>query len=447
MELCNYDVHQCCNCQVRRVMHRQQLQCLESAIRPLSCLSQAASDPSARPPLTGLRSACGHTPRSAPCPPPTSSPGSVRWAMRTCFAGNCSLQQASQEPTSAGCTHTAPHCRGPSGCIPRCTSLQGSITAVSAPPHPTPSTHLPQAPVHAHLQRLLQVLGGGGDDALAAHAHRDVVKQRLAGEQGEGRAESSALWPRPAGQGREVGSTAKGGMGSARLHKTLLVSTEVAPPHKRNKYLLQDAGTQMPTATQDGLRTPSCAGAAGFQKSAINSPRTPTQQPLAPAPAAPAPAPHPSQSGWCGSGARRSCGVLAGAAGRARWAILPSGAPRMCPTAAVCRWHPAWPLQQPWCRPAGPSHPLDVKAHATGGHHRLRVRHVKRRHVADGKAVAAVHVGQRNRFLWAGEWAGGVRMVTGTTRLATHQQTGPSSAARQCCCLCNRARCCGSVGT
>jgi hypothetical protein len=38
---------------------------------------------------------------------------------------------------------------------------------------------LPQAPVHAHLQRLIQVAGGGGDDALAAHTHGDVVKQRL----------------------------------------------------------------------------------------------------------------------------------------------------------------------------------------------------------------------------------------------------------------------------
>ena len=41
--------------------------------------------------------------------------------------------------------------------------------------------HLPQAPVHAHFQRLLEVPRRGGDDALAAHPHRDVVKQGLGG--------------------------------------------------------------------------------------------------------------------------------------------------------------------------------------------------------------------------------------------------------------------------
>jgi hypothetical protein len=39
--------------------------------------------------------------------------------------------------------------------------------------------HLPQGPVHPHLQRLLQVLGRGGDDALAAHPHGNVIKERL----------------------------------------------------------------------------------------------------------------------------------------------------------------------------------------------------------------------------------------------------------------------------
>ena len=42
-----------------------------------------------------------------------------------------------------------------------------------------PGVALAQAPVHAHLQRRLQVCARGGDDALGAHAHGDVVKERL----------------------------------------------------------------------------------------------------------------------------------------------------------------------------------------------------------------------------------------------------------------------------
>jgi hypothetical protein len=34
-------------------------------------------------------------------------------------------------------------------------------------------------PVHPHLQRSFQAVGGGGDDPLGAHSHRDVVEKRL----------------------------------------------------------------------------------------------------------------------------------------------------------------------------------------------------------------------------------------------------------------------------
>ena len=39
-----------------------------------------------------------------------------------------------------------------------------------------------------------------------------------------------------------------------------------------------------------------------------------------------------------------------------------------------------------------PDAAIDVKADPAGRHHGLGVRHVKRRHVADGKAVPRVHV-------------------------------------------------------
>lgn len=46
-------------------------------------------------------------------------------------------------------------------------------------PHTSLPHSVPQAPVHAHLQGCLQVLGCGGDDALAANTNRYVVKQGL----------------------------------------------------------------------------------------------------------------------------------------------------------------------------------------------------------------------------------------------------------------------------
>mmetsp|Transcript_68787 Transcript_68787/g.212716 ORF Transcript_68787/g.212716 Transcript_68787/m.212716 type:complete len:231 (+) Transcript_68787:1015-1707(+) len=42
-----------------------------------------------------------------------------------------------------------------------------------------PGIALAQGPVDAQLQGLLHVLGLGGDDALGAHAHGDVVEERL----------------------------------------------------------------------------------------------------------------------------------------------------------------------------------------------------------------------------------------------------------------------------
>jgi hypothetical protein len=43
-----------------------------------------------------------------------------------------------------------------------------------------------------------------------------------------------------------------------------------------------------------------------------------------------------------------------------------------------------------------------VEAHAARGHHRLGVGHVERCHIADGKAIAGVHIRQCNRLLSTG---------------------------------------------
>ena len=56
---------------------------------------------------------------------------------------------------------------------------------------------------------------------------------------------------------------------------------------------------------------------------------------------------------------------------------------------------------------------VDVKADAARGYHRLRIVHVKRCHITDGKPIAGVHIRQRNGALQAiTRIMSGVRMMS-----------------------------------
>jgi hypothetical protein len=109
--------------------------------------------------LTAVGSACSMRPYSSQCS--LSSAQEYPWQERIRQSLNTPSRASSSKAANA--THQA----GRSSC----TSLIG--------PHGSSAPHLTQRPVHAHLERGLQIARRGGDDALAAHAHWDVVKQRL----------------------------------------------------------------------------------------------------------------------------------------------------------------------------------------------------------------------------------------------------------------------------
>lgn len=105
-------------------------------------------------------------------------------------ACECICTCAWRSAVAAVCTrpsHPPPFPPGPS----LLTAILLRPLSCNAPPSPDPpdphqsqphtyiQTHRPEAPVHAHLQCCLQVLGSGGDNALAANTNRDVVKQGL----------------------------------------------------------------------------------------------------------------------------------------------------------------------------------------------------------------------------------------------------------------------------